>query len=262
MKFKKEAISVYNPQDPFEKSIQDSFHRYNVGWLTSFECRLATKAISSLKYNSTWINEENLFPVRSNYFFDPQMIGEGAEWVFPTNLLFLRDILENGHISSIVHNPIVFVSKPIAYFLFREWPIHIIVRSSVFRSGNCIKVGGIRIFVDNIKLEPRSIVGFKVHEEKDEIKREIKRLIAEIITPYCGINKAAVSLIDNGVFKLDTGIEPELRADDRVQHKYSKKYGKVYSIDPGDNGYIIILYDNGEKQTVNKTEFYLNFLEI
>lgn len=260
----KEAISVYDPKDELEKAIQDSYHKYNDGggWLTSFECRLAAKAISSLKYKGEWLYEEKLFPIRANYFFDPQMMGDGTEWVFPTNLLFLRDILENEQISHIIHNPVVFVSKPIAYFLFRELPVHIIVKNSAFKESDCIKVGGLRIFTDNVKLEKYSIVGFKVHEQTNQIKSEISRLISETVTSATNLSKAAVSLKGHGIFSLDRGIEPECKADERVQHKYSKKYGKVYTVEPGDTGNIIVLYDNGDKQTVNKSEFYLNFIEI
>jgi len=256
----KKALSVYNPEDPLEKAIQNSHHHFNNGWLNSYECQLAAKALESLKYGQEWLKEENLFSIRTHHIFSPETQGDGEEIVFVTYPVYLRDILENKKISSISHDPVVFMSKALAFFLFQEYPIHIIVKLSGIPE-SLFQIGGLYISEENVTLDKEAIVGFKIMDE--EKKPQITSLINQINmdTKIC-LDKTAVSLRSEGVFGLDRGVDLAFKADDRVQHRKTRKAGRVDTKEPGDSGNVIVVYDDGEQAKFNKHEFVLNFMYI
>jgi len=258
----KEGISVYHPKDALEKAIQNAHHKYSGdsgGWLTSFECRLAAKAIASLKLEGDWIHEEELFDTRATHFFAPEMLGDGEEVVFSTYIFFLRDILENRKISAYLNNPIVLTSKQIAFYLFKEYPLHIIIKLKEINDAEFIKVGGLYIFEDSIGLPASAISGIKINDEmnKEQIMRDIDQITKE---SNMRMNKVAVTDKGNGVWGLTRGIDLNLKANERVQNKLTKKSGIVYSVEPGDVGRVSILYDDGEDILLTKAEFVRNFI--
>ena len=159
MPLAKESISVYNPQDEWEKAIQDAYHASSDDgdWLPSFACQSIAKATANLKGLNNWLDNESLFFQRASYFFAPHMSSNKDKLVFSTFPLFLYDIMENNEIDAYLHDPITFVTLPIAHYLLRDYPVHIIVDYSVLRSDNhdadFLDVGGLVVVSgQNIKL--------------------------------------------------------------------------------------------------------------
>ena len=258
----KEGIAVYNPKDNLERALQDAFHasgERDSGWLTSYECRLAAKALASLKYRGTWLDEENLFSVRANHIFANEMQSNGKEVVFVTCLLYLRDILENRRISSYLNEPIVFTSKAVAFYLLREYPLHLIIDLTKINSADFIRVGALYIYEDRVDLPQDALLGIKINDEanKPRIEQEIERINVSCRTT---LRKAAVSQRDFGIWQIDRGIDLDISSGEAVQNKISKKFGIVYAVEPGDTGTISVLYDDGESENVNKSEFVHNFV--
>jgi len=255
----KKSISVYNPQDPLEDSLQTAYHKYNNGWMTSFECQLAAKAIASLKSENDWIYEKKLLNTRANYFFSPEMCGDSSETIFVCHPISLRDILENRRISSYLNEPVVFVSKPIAYYLLKEYPLHIIVDLHLINSSEIFNLGGLWISENRIDLPINAIKGIKINDNvnRESIVQMIDRISQET---NMIMHKVAVTNLGKGVFGLERGIDLDIVANEPVQNKVTKKFGTVYSVEPGDNGCIFVLYNNGENEVFTKSEFVHNFI--
>jgi len=252
----KESIAVYSPQDPLEKYVQDTYHQYNDDWLISSSCQLATKAIISLKMYSRWLDDEHLIESRMRYFFDLKMTERRNQVVFLTFPLYLRDILENEKIDSFLHCPIVFVAPRIAYWIFKEYPVHIYLNESALKAENgqtkFLSVGGLNL-VENadVKITKSMIDKIRTIESHD--------LIADIVKDYDqkeSMKKAAEIEILRDIFKI-TNLEKDLQPNLRIWNKSERIYGTIESVQPGEVGEVEITYDNGSGCKIGKNEFEL-----
>lgn len=261
----KKSSPIYNPQDELERAIQDAFHKYNQRYLTAFECRLAAKTIASLKIKNDWVYEDKLLPTRMDAIFGPKMSSDDQQVVFATSLLFFRDIMENQRISGVLNDPVVLVSKPIAYYFLREYPLHLIIDIGKIKQADFIRIGGLNITETNVSVSRACLAGVKINNEmnKKYIATEVRQIVRDA-DKLCNspMSKAAVKLKGEGVFRLEYGIEPEIKADDFIQHKISKKTGKVNFVEPGDTGWIGVQYDDGDMDIFKKSEFNINFVQI
>lgn len=235
-------MAIYDPEDPLEQAIQGCYHKSTSSWLPAGPCRLMARALRALKVFDDWFDEPHLFNDRIAYFFDPQLILSKSILVFVTNTIFLRDISENHIISGSLHDPIVFMSRPLAHYLFQEYDVHIHVHESSLRSANpgrFVEIGGLSIADDcDIQLPP------------DAIDR-----IVRINIPRH--EKTAVSQISEGVFGID--------GDDRMigpgDEMFNKSTGTICTVNEsmaGENGPVTVECD-GEQTTIPKTEVDLQF---
>lgn len=241
----KESIAIYNPQNIWEKTVQDTYHLYNEGWLPSFACQLASQSILKLK-GIDWIEDKITRTLRTKYFFSPSMCSDKNKMVFVTHNLFLRDIIENNVINAYLHDPIVFVSTPIAFYLLREYPVHITVDWSIIASDNKDKfldIGGMYISSDNdndIKISKEAIVKINIQEE-------------------LGLKKAAATEIYPDVFKIDFD-KRDLRPSQKIYDKINRTEAVLEEIDPGEEGKIKVIYPNGEAVVTTQSEFDLRYI--
>lgn len=256
----KEAINVYNPTDPLERAVQNTYRRFNDGWLSMASCHLAAKALKSLKmYRDRWLNQVNLLEQRVQYFFVPYMVRYRDQMVFPTHLLFLRDILENQRIDPYLHSPIVFVTRPIAHYLLREYPIHIYLNMNVLRSANkhvtFTDIGGLDIVQDQIVIPENAILDIRTDEDETISKEAVSKVCSET---GC---KIGVSLIGPGVFTLDDDIR-EIFPNEHVWDKADRQEGVVTKVEPGETGIIEVSYADGSSKFIPQVDFDKNFVVI
>ena len=154
--------------------------------MNASECQLASKAVCSLKCRNEWFYEDDLFETRADYFFASDMMNDMEEMVFPTSVLFLRDILENRKISPYLHDPIVFVSKAIAFYLLKEYQLHLIVKAGSLNSTSATCVGGLMIFEESVEITPDYIVGIKINEmNRESILRDINQITLDSDMRIC-----------------------------------------------------------------------------
>ncbi|KKM89218.1 hypothetical protein LCGC14_1250880 [marine sediment metagenome] len=259
---KREAIAVFNPSNELERAIQEASKNFLGNWLSMYQCKLMAKAISSLKYlDEEWVDDANLLLHRVNYFFKDQFTEDHSEMIFVTHLLFLRDILENKEINSYIHSPVVFLSSMLANYFFREYPIHILIDVDILRSenpkvkffdiGGCIIVDGEDVIVDS------SIKSIDCKENKS-MKMEVDP--AEISNMQFQM-KAAASLVDKGVFKIDEH-ERALLPDTDVWDKERRTQATIYMVQPGETGEVGVKYSDGFELTIPKNFFDSRFLVI
>lgn len=253
----KSAISVYNPQDPLERSLQDSCRKYLDYYMTSFECKLFCKAVESLKcLDGSWIYEEELYSNRADYFFASDMSSD--EYVLPVNILYLRDILENKKVSGIIFNPAVFVTRPVAHFLLREYDVHLVFQFENLKSvngGSVLKLGNLYIDNDGVNIPDKMEIVVNRPDLTDEVDK-----IVEGINSF-PILKAASSESGDGVLFLDK-VEKNLKINQKVMNKISKKYAVIVEVEPGYTGDVDILYTSGERIKVPKVRFEFDFVVI
>jgi len=264
---KKESIAIYWPTDPFERVIQESYHECTDRWLTSYRCQLIADALASLKIYDDWLDAEDLLAHRIKYFFSENMSSTDGTMCFPTQFVFLRDILENNEIDGHLHKPVVFLSPKLVHFLFREYPVLIEINTKKLRSENddvlFIEEGGLLISDgQNVSLE-KCITRVKTQRNNDlnhlVSDQELKSLLLD---SGFGMQKAAASLTKDqpGVFKIDRD-ERNLRATMPVQRKSDKKNGRIIAVEPGEAGIITVRYDgDDEERTVMKSEFDKHFV--
>jgi hypothetical protein len=257
---KKEAIAI-SPYDPWEKSIQDAAKQATGNWLPSYPCQLLAKTIASLKCGTDWMENEELREVRASYFFAPYLISNQHVRVFITHFLYLRDILENRQINSVLHNPIAFLTKPLAYFLFRDHPVHISFKDDLLRTSNKktkkYDVGGLMIVPEgDVNFEEEAVVGVSYFGKDGE---RVQSLIEEI-KQESGY-KIAATEIQPDVFEIGEhfrAIEPGAS----VWNKRERAYGKVQGVEPSENGAICVEYDGGSISTISKEEFDQQFVVV
>lgn len=262
----KKAIAVYDPQDdPWQSAIQDAAKEIDGNWLPSFPCQLLAKAVASLKVGTDWLTRDDLLAVRAHYLFAP-FLAEGKETlVFVTHLIFLRDILENGVISSNLNDPIAFMTPSLASFLFRDSPVHIHVNTDLLRAANpkaeFLDVGGLLIcHKGNIELE-KSVSD--VHYYGSEMNRERTSGIVNDIRQRQGLSfsKAAALEIAPDVFKIEEHF-PELTPDTEVWDKVTRSKAQVTAIEPSENGIIWLKYPNGVVTSIPKQHFDENYVVV
>lgn len=237
----KKAIAVYDPEDPLERAIQDNAHKFNGGWLPSHECQLMAQSIASLKAFDTWMGEINLLDHRMSYFFDPKMIANRDIMVFVTKPIFIRDIFENDKISTSLHDPIVFMTKPLAHFLHREYGVHIHVDCN-----NLFSLNDRENFVD--------IGGLMISLEDAVITDECIDQILYFNKPDGHNQKAASTLIRDGVFGI-TDHKKELLPNVAVWNKTTRRRGTVQEVQPGEEGLVTVMLDDGVQDSFAKSTF-------
>lgn len=257
------AIAVYAPEDKWQSAIQDAAKELTGDWLSCFPCQLLAKAVASLKVGTDWLVREDLLAVRAHYLFAPFMVPDKQSLVFVTHLLYLRDILENGEISSSLHDPIVFMTGNLAKFLFRDSPVHIHISTDLLRSVNpkakFLDVGGLLIcYEGNIELG-KSVLDVEYHGS--EMNKERTSVLVNDIQQRQGISfsKAAAQEIAPDVFKIEEHF-PEIVPNTEVWDKLNRSKAKVTAIEPSENGIVGIVYDNGDETTVPKQEFDQQFV--
>ena len=259
---KKEGLSVYYPPDEFERAIQDASHTHTGEWLSSYQCQLAASAVAFLKiFEDQWLTEEELFSHRMNYLFAPAMTRDKTVMVFVTHRLYLRDILENREINSYIHSPPVFVTKPIAHYLLREYPIHIHVNRERILAENDINlftIGGLLIAEEeDVRISPESIIEVKTVHNKN-LQMSVEQEEAEEVQLMTGL-KAASSPIGKGVFKIDEH-ERALAPDTRIWDKELRANAIILSVHPGETGTVEIKYDDGHEVSISKQTFDQRFV--
>lgn len=261
MSIKKESIAVYNPSDPIERVVQEQYHQASGEWLSAFECQLITKGITSLKSTTAWLDNYSLLQQRIGYFFAPFMSHKKNLVVLPTYPLFLRDILENCCISAYLHDPVAFVSRPLAHYLFREYPVHLYFDSSQLKGCNSIKwidKGGLLITDDDVHFEAECLVQVVTKNE------QVNDLVDEIMTDVRNnvtmpLAKVAVSQVSRGVFTIDQH-ERVIYPESVVWDKVLREYGFVREVEPGEMGFVQIEYENNPEVTIPKQEFDTRFV--
>lgn len=252
----KEAISVYNPSDPLERIIQESFHSSNGEWLGKYQCQLIARAISSLKCSDNWIDNPQLLEQRISYFFVPFMNRNKSIMVFVTYPLFLRDILENCEINVYLHDPITFITPPLAHYIFREYPIHVYIDTGDlkdYNDGPWVDCGGLMISDQDIKINPLAIKRIQCKE------RHYTSMVENILSDIASnreipLSKVAISQISPGIFVSDRH-EREIRPDDFVWDKKNKVKAHISKVEAGETGLVSIIYDDGNVVTVPKLDF-------
>lgn len=260
---KKTAISVYDPSDPWEAAIQDAAKRITGQWLPSYPCQLLARTISSLKSTTEWIEQKELLPIRASYFFAPHLAEDKQNRVFVTHLLYLRDILENRHISSVLHGPIAFMTKSLAYFLFRDSPVHIGFHEDLLRSHNkkaeLIDVGGLLIAPeDNILFDDDTIAGVRYYGESSgatELIHEIKQ------KSHLPSLKVAATEIAPDVFEISEHFR-EIRPGSLVWDKVDRTRAEISGVEPGENGMVAMEYASGRTVTICKEDFDRKYVII
>jgi hypothetical protein len=263
---KKTAIAVYNPSDPLERAVQNAYHEQSVGWLDMYSCKVFTKALISLKmFDEDWLNHHELFEHRVRYFFAPHMSMKKDFVVFPTTLLFLRDILENCSINGFIINPVAFVTRPISHYLLREYSIHILIDKHKMLAVNSGKeyldVGGLVIFDEhNVTITEDSIIDI-VTKDTGKGKSHSSVIDVEHMTEDMGYQKVAVSLRGPGVFTNDEH-KRAIKPQSAVWDKIDRKEGTVITVEPGENGIIEVLLDDGIKKIISQVNFDREFVLV
>lgn len=259
----KEGTAVYYPEDSLERAIQDASHSHTGEWLSSYQCQLTAQAISSLKmFDSDWLTNESLFVHRMDYLFNPAMIGNQDVMIFVTHKLYLRDILENREINGYIHSPVVFVTKPIAHYLLREYPIHIHIDKEKMLSindANIFTIGGLLIAdQENISVD-ECIVDVKAVSNAD-LEFPVKPDEAEIMSQMTGV-KFAATKIAPGVFQIDEH-ERAITPNNKVWDKVTREDGVVLAVEPGETGKVSIRYSDGRMTSIGKLFFDQRFVVV
>jgi len=257
----KKGISVYDPSDPLERAIQDSYYKIHGEWLGAYPCQTIARAIGKLKSLNDWLDNPDLLEQRVSYFFAPYMSRQKDFMVFLTHLLFLRDILENSKINDYLHGPITFVTRPLAHYLFREYPIHIHVKVSTVKGYNdvdWVDLGGLLISDRDISLEHDAILRIIATQQQDQVH---KMLLDINGLPQKSLNKSALTMVSPGVFKNDFQ-ERNLMADDIVWDKNDKEQVLVKIVEPGDTGLIWLEYNNGATVSIPKISFDERYVSV
>ncbi len=253
----KEAISVYNPQDPIEKTVQDAYHATSNEWLDAAGCRSVAKAITSLKvFDEKWLDDIRLVEQRISYFFAPFMTQNKDTVIFVSHALFIRDIIENKEINSHLHSPVTFVTVPLAHYLLTEYPIHIKIDSHALKSANYkhhwIDVGGLLISESDVKLGS-AIKEVSIRQEDPDLRK--------LINEVQGVNfqKAASIEMSPGVFHIDEH-KRNIRPGDIVWDKEDRRQAQVHFVELGEVGEISVEYPDGKKKSFLKETFDRRFV--
>jgi hypothetical protein len=259
-KITKTAIAVYDPADPWESAIQDAAKQITGNWLPSHPCQMLAKAVASLKIGTRWLDRDDLLPVRAHHLFNPDMISNKDVLVFATHLLYLRDILENGEIDDNLHEPISFMTIPLASFLFRDSPVHLYVNHDLLRASNpdadFLDVGGFLI-ARNGKVTLTEGVVIDIHYYGDEGKKpEVESLITGMKSELL---KAAATEIAPDVFEIGEHFR-ELRPEMEVWDKLTRRKGEIAVVEPGETGTIYVRYPDAAEVSIPKLKFDEQFV--
>lgn len=239
------AISVYNPVDPLEKAVQEAYHKFNHDWLFQYPCQLFANSLRMLKsFDETWLDNSQLLTNRISYFFAPSMSSKNNVLVFLTHLLFVRDIVENKSINSVIHNPIVLVTKPLSHYLFSEYPVKIYLDGTKLLEKNKLsKIGGLYVTEDfDVDIEGCIV---EIDGNNDPFLVQQFNFIGQ---------KAAASQISRGVFKINEEDKP-LKPNMSIWDKRLRESCLITEIEPGSTGLVLIRYSDGTLRHVVKQDF-------
>lgn len=259
----REAIAVYSPADRWESAIQDAAKQLIGNWLPAYPCQLLSQTIYSLKLGTDWLDNKELLPSRASYFFSDHLTNNKQERVFATNLLFLRDILENHEINAKLHEPIAFMTTPLAYFLFRNCPVHVYVNENLLRAANkkveFVDVGGFLIVKEgNIEIKDGVVSDIRYYGNNANTERIIHQ-----IRDDCGLRfmKAAASEVAFDVFEISEHFR-DIKPGSKVWDKISRDQAKVVETEPGETGIVRLEYADGSEKSIEKEEFDKQFVII
>ena len=247
-------MKVYYPHDnDLERALQDASHYHTGQWLSEVDCKLMSDAIVSLKItNYNWIS--NLIKERTLHFFNPNMISNQDILVFVTYPLYIQDIIENKEFNSYLHSPVIFLTKPLAHYLFKEYTIHLHIDKdklvSLNSTINFTNVGGLLISEDNVALNTECIVKVVTFANKNKFVDKKANILDEI--------KLAASLVAPGIFQIDEH-ERALLPNKKVRDKEKRADGVIVSIEPGETGCVQIKYNDESFITIGKQFFDQRF---
>lgn len=232
---------VTNSDDPLINTVQAASFKSSGTYLRDEECKLFLKAIYSLKLFSDGKWAEKLSDVRLSYFFHPSLSKYKNEMIFVSYPLFMSDIIENLEINSYLHDPIVMMASPLAFYLFKEYPVNLVLDMNILRSKNRdVKfndVGGITIIDgQNLDLED-AIINIKNNES---------------------MNKQAATEISRDVFAIDE-IDKNLDPGSKLWDKETRSIVTVVSCDVGTTGNVTVSDKLDEIKIVPKLQFDQKF---
>lgn len=258
------TLSVYNPTNPVERVLQKQYNEMTGEWLSEYQCCLMTKSLVSLKYLNDWLENSGLLEQRVSYFFAPHMCNKRDQMVFLTHPLFLRDICENKEISEQLYGPITFITRPLAHYLFREYPIHMCFETSVLKGANSklkwTEIGGFMIADGgDVEFDSDSLLRILVHDE--EQIDTVQNIVMETMITAKPFSKEAVSLVAPGVFKIDDA-QKELYPDTKVWDKEKREEATISLVEPGEAGLVGVQYLNGEEIKFPKQNFDERFVVV
>lgn len=255
----KESLSVYSPSDPLESAVQRAAHEISGEWLPSYECQLMSKSIESLKCFDNWSSQDNLLPLRTKYFFHDTMTLHKEKMVFVTTVLYLRDILENRLINYPLHNPIVFMTLPLAKYIFSEYPVHIHIDMNILKHNNSKSVkfneiGGFTIVDDSdVVIDSNVVLNIIINDHG------YKRLVDNIIgNTFFHIKKASSDRDDTGVFSVGVS-DRDIMINQKVFDKIKRQYAVVKEVNPTDYGVIVVEYNDKTTDSIDKQHFDLRY---
>lgn len=248
---------VYYPNDnEFERALQDASYRYEGRWLSQTDCQLMAQAIVALKMaNPDWTT--TLSKERAAYFFSPYMTSDKDRLVFVTYPLFIRDILENNEFNSYLHSPVIFMTKLLAHYLFREYTIHLHLDKDKITSMNSdvnfVSAGGLLMADENVALDKECVIGMITSDNRDHILDLSQSSLDEV--------KLAASLVAPGVFQIDEH-ERALLPDMEVWDKDNRVAGLIIEVEPGETGAVQVSFDDGQNVSIGKQFFDQRFVVV
>jgi len=261
---KREAIAVYNPGDPWESAVQDASKLMTGQWLPAYPCQALSQAVASLKMGTDWLDRSHLLRVRASHLFSPQLTNNKQKRVFATHLLFLRDIFENREINGNLHEPISFMTEPLAYFLFRNCPVHIHMNEDLLRAANpkaeFVDVGGFLIVREgNIEIQDGVISDVRYFgSEQSKVSGIVNEVQCDSGLQFL---KAAATEIDFDVFEIDEHFK-DIRPEMYIWDKIKRSKAQVVEVEPGETGVVRLKYMTGEESSVEKEDFDQRFIIV
>lgn len=125
----KEAIAVYNPQDPIEAAFQDAYHGISGRNLTMGECKLVKRCLPLYR------------GLVQKAVTNPQLVGKllfgktntSQYWYYPCDIVELRTVLSERQLSW--HAPIVLFSPEAARKLLPEYPVCLVFDRKIEKEG-------------------------------------------------------------------------------------------------------------------------------
>ncbi len=248
---------VYYPKDnEFERNLQDASYKHEGRWLSQDDCQLMSRAIVYLKMsNPLWTTTSPR--ERAAYFFSPYLTSQKDVMVFVTYPLFVRDILENNEFNSYLHSPVVFMTRPLAHYLFREYTIHLHIDKDKLLSLNSgvefVLAGGLLMSNENVAIDKSCIAGMITSENRNRTVDMSESTLDEV--------KLAASLVAPGVFQIDEH-ERALLPDMDVWDKDNRTKGVISNIEPGETGNVEVNYEDGHNTIISKQFFDQRFVVV
>lgn len=235
------------------KTIYDKFYKKQLSQEDIFSFDDNIRYLKKFDYK--WLENKDLLEQRLNLLFEPLLTQKQEQIVYLTHINYLRNIFENNLIDINLHNPICFVTTPVAYYLFPEYTIHLYIDKFKLDAENNVehnKIGGIIEYKDSVKIEPSFIN--KIVCKNQSFVNSINNIRKDT-----GFNKFAVSLKQRGVFKIDED-QRNIRPNSKVVNKLNNKKGTIISIEKGEHGNVIVQYEDKTIQLVEQGDFDYQFV--